>query len=125
MSEKIAHYLDRGFETDSQALEIRFIGDIPPGHTIEVFSVAYILGSSRSMAAVALLEALMSAGVTAEQMKEVGPAGKTFAECLATFRRIRITYVPTRDTADLVIRTAAALFLMSTNSHGCQSLLLV
>ena len=60
------------------------------------------------MAAVVLMESMMSAGLTAEQLNEVGPAGKTFAQCLATMRRIRVTYVPTNDTTDLVIRTAGA-----------------
>jgi hypothetical protein len=111
VSDKIAHYLDRGFDTDAQALEIRFMPDQTPGLTIAPFSIGYILGSSRSMAAVLLLEALMSVGLTADNFQEVGPAGKTLQQCLATMRRVRITYIPAADTTDLVIRTAECLVL--------------
>ena len=109
VTDKVAHYMDRGFDTDSQALEIRFLGDQLAGRTIEAFSIGHILGSSRSMAAVVLLEALMSAGLTAANLEEVGPGGKKFAECLSTLRRVRVTYTPTANTTDLVIRTARDL----------------
>jgi len=98
--------MDRGFDTDSQALEIRFLGEQAAGMSIMPFSIGYILGSCRSMAAVVLLEALMHAGLSAEHFEEVGPANKKFRQCLAMFRRIRITYTPVSNTTDLVIRTA-------------------
>jgi len=106
VSDKIAHYIDRGFDSDSQALEIRFLGEQAAGMAILPFSIGYILGSSRSMAAVVLLEALMHAGLSADNFEEVGPANKKFSQCLATLRRIRVTYAPVSDTTDLVIRTA-------------------
>ena len=106
--EKIAHYMDRGFNSETEALDIRFLPGLAPGMPIEPFSIGYILGSTRAMAAVALLEALVvgATQITPEALQAKSAAGLPFAEVLSTLRWVRVTYRPTTDSTDLAIRTA-------------------
>ena len=92
---------------------------VAPGMQIEPFSIGYVLGSTRAMAAVALLEALVvgATKITPEALQAKSAAGLPFAEVLATLRWVRVTYRPATDTTDLVIRTAPRPQLKEKNTH--------
>ena len=92
------HFLHDGWQSAKEPVDVRFTE--PAGSGISPFSVGYVLGFSRSMAALCILETCVRIPLSIEEMAQVSKE-------LLSLRAISATYTPLADLGTAVIRTIA------------------
>ena len=92
------HFLHDGWQSEKEPLDVRFIS--PAGSAISSFSVGYVLGFSRSMAALCILETCVRLPLSNEDALQVSKE-------LLSLRAICATYGGPADLGSTVMRTIA------------------
>ncbi len=85
------HFLQDGWESHKEPLDCRF--DHAPGQPIECFSVGYVLGFSRALAGISLVDAALSLHLDANQVSQVSRE-------FASLQLVWCTYDPATDVED-------------------------
>jgi len=91
------HYLTTGCDSQSEPLTVRFPGT-NPGTLVADFSVGYVLGFSRALAALCIIECMVHLQWTAEEMVEV-------SKLLSTLQYMYCNYTPEQNALTLVEKT--------------------
>lgn len=69
--DKLEHFLQDGFNSDREPLDLRFLlPSVPGGTQLEPFSVKFVLGASRALAALIIAEIVVSMGVSPADFEE-------------------------------------------------------
>ena len=80
----MSNYKQDGFKSHEEPIDIRInMNEATPEEDIQAFSVGYILGNSRAIAAVAITEAALE--LNPEQLQEI-------KHVLASFRYVRVIF---------------------------------
>jgi hypothetical protein len=90
------HFLKDTFESAKEPLTVRFNG--PPNSLIEPFSVGYVLGFSRALAALLILEIMCRMSWSVEELQEMSPVIRSlqyvwcvYDPAMDTFREVEET----------------------------------
>jgi len=93
------HYLTTGCETHMEPLTVRF-PDAEPGTLIADWSTAYVLGFSRALAAICIVETMVSLTWSLEEAADVSKVADTV-------RYLYCNYMPEQDAKAIVEKTIA------------------